>query len=147
LLHVPSAQTPKHPEQAPPAPPTPPVPVVPPVPPLPPALVVVVVVKTTDPPSVTSQRDPASQAMWGNGRGHQHSTDTDGGVVAPAHEFGHAMGLGDEYSEGPRKADGTRSVVATGPAGGLMGHVEAGSRPTPANFDELVNGRRPRARP
>lgn len=98
--------------------------------------------QTSDPPSTTTQRDPSNQSMWGNGPGYQHSTDADGGVVIPAHEFGHSMGLDDEYREGPRNPDGSRSLIQTGPPGGLMGHVDPGSRPTPDNFNELIKGKR-----
>ncbi|APR86119.1 Hypothetical protein A7982_11468 [Minicystis rosea] len=95
---------------------------------------------TTDPPATTTDRDPS----WQAGRaGYQHSTDTDGDRVIPAHEFGHSMGLDDEYREGPKTPDGHRSIVRTGPPGGIMGYVDPGSRPTPHNFDELVNGKRP----
>jgi uncharacterized Zn-binding protein involved in type VI secretion len=103
--------------------------------------------QTTDPPSVTTSRDPSNQAMWGNGSGYQHSTDADDGNVVPAHEFGHSMGLGDEYVEGPKTADGNRTITRTGPPGGLMGYIDPGSRPTPGNFDELINGKKPKAQP
>lgn len=99
--------------------------------------------KTTDPPSVTTQNDPSWQSMNGKNGGYQHSTDTDGGTLIPAHEFGHSMGIEDEYREGPKQPNGNRSLTRTGPPGGLMGHIEPGSKPTPHNFDELVNGKRP----
>jgi uncharacterized Zn-binding protein involved in type VI secretion len=99
--------------------------------------------QTSDPPDVTSEKDPSNQALWGNGRGYQHSTDADDGVVVPAHEFGHSMGLNDEYTEGPRDANGNRTIVRTGPPGGIMGYIEPGSRPTPDNFSELINGKKP----
>lgn len=99
--------------------------------------------QTSDPPSVTTRNDPSTQSLWGNGPGQQHSTDADGGVVVPAHEFGHSMGLADEYREGPRAPNGDRTIVRTGPSGGLMGYIDPGSRPTPGNFNDLVNGRRP----
>lgn len=98
--------------------------------------------KTADPPGVTSNKDPAWQSLNGNGPGYQHNTDADDGTLTPAHEFGHAMGLDDEYKEGPRLPNGDRNCIRTGPKGGLMGYVEPGSKPTPANFDELVNGKK-----
>lgn len=98
------------------------------------------VVQTSDPFVVTSQQDPSNQPFYGTSPGHQHSTDMDGPQLTVAHEFGHSMGLPDEYSEGPRNADGTRNVVRTGPPGGLMGHIEPGSKPTPDNFNSLVTG-------
>ena len=98
--------------------------------------------QTTDPPSTTTQKDPSNQSLWGKGSGYQHSTDADGGALVPAHEFGHSMGLDDEYKEGPRNPDGSRGIIHTGPPGGLMGHVDPGSRPTPGNIDELVNGKK-----
>jgi hypothetical protein len=98
------------------------------------------VVQTSDPPSVTGQKDPANQPFYGNGSGHQHSTEDSDGSVVRAHEFGHSMGLLDEYQEGPRNPDGSRSIVRTGPAGGLMGYIDKGSKPTPANFNSLITG-------
>src|SRR5262249_54544901 len=50
------------------------------------------VVKTTDPASVTRQKDPANQSLYGNGPGYQHSTEDDDGGLTIAHEFGHSMG-------------------------------------------------------
>ena len=97
--------------------------------------------QTSDSPYVTSRRDPSNQALYGNGSGYQHSTDTDGGLVTPAHEFGHSMGLLDEYTEGPKDADGNRTIVRTGPPGGLMGNIGPGSRPTPGNFGSIVGGK------
>lgn len=98
------------------------------------------VVKTTDPASVTRQKDPANQSLYGKGPGYQHSTEDDDGGLTIAHEFGHSMGLKDEYTEGPRNADGTRSVVRTGPKGGLMGYIDKGSKPTPDNINSLITG-------
>jgi uncharacterized Zn-binding protein involved in type VI secretion len=98
------------------------------------------VVHTTDPPSVTSQKDPSNQYLYGKGPGHQHDTDTQGGVLTPSHEFGHAMGLPDEYKEQGKNPDGTRKIVRTGPQGGLMGYIEPGSKPTPGNYNSLVTG-------
>lgn len=54
-----------------------------------------------------------------------------------------SMGLADEYRESPRAPNGDRTIVRTGPSGGLMGYIDPGSRPTPGNFNDLVNGRRP----
>lgn len=98
------------------------------------------VVHTNDPPSVTGQTDPANQPYYGRTPGHQHDNQDSTGEVVRAHEFGHSMGLKDEYTEGPRNPDGTRSIVRTGPDGGLMGHIESGSRPTPDNFNSLITG-------
>jgi len=99
------------------------------------------VVKTSDPPSKTGQDDPANQPAYGRGPGHQHSTENDDGTVAVAHEFGHSMGLNDEYKEGPRNRDGTRSVTRTGPPKGIMGYIEKGSRPTGDNYNNLITGK------
>lgn len=98
------------------------------------------VVKTTDPSSVTRQKDPANQSLYAKGPGYQHSTEDDDGGLTIAHEFGHSMGLKDEYKEGPRNADGTRSIVRTGPNGGLMGYIDKGSKPTSDNFNSLITG-------
>jgi hypothetical protein len=98
------------------------------------------VVKTSDPASVTRQKDPANQSLYAKGPGYQHSTEDDDGGLTIAHEFGHSMGLKDEYTEGPRNPDGTRSIVRTGPAGGLMGYIDKGSRPTADNFNSLITG-------
>ena len=84
--------------------------------------------------------DPANQAAYGRSPGHQHDTEDDDGGLTIAHEFGHSMGLPDEYREGARNPDGTRSIVRTGPAGGLMGYIDRGSKPTADNFNALVTG-------
>lgn len=98
------------------------------------------VVHTTDPASVHRTTDPANQHYYGRGPGYQHSTeDDDGGLTIP-HEFGHAMGVKDEYTEGPRNPDGTRSIVRTGPPGGLMGYIDPGSKPTPDNYNAIITG-------
>jgi hypothetical protein len=97
--------------------------------------------KTSDPPVVTSDKDPSSQPHYGNGEGYQHSTDNDDGVLASAHEFGHSMGLPDEYVEFPRYPNGKRHTVSTGPKGGLMGYTSPGSRPTPDNFGSIITGK------
>lgn len=102
--------------------------------------------QTSDPPSVTSDKDVSYTD--GKTTGYQHSTDTDNGVVTPAHEFGHSMGLEDEYQEGTiSKARGmlgfgNRTLTRTGPPGGIMGYVDPGSRPTSDNFDELIKGKK-----
>lgn len=98
------------------------------------------VVKTADPASVTRQRDPAHQSLYGKGPGYQHSTEDDDGGLTIAHEFGHSMGLKDEYTEGPRNADGTRSIVRTGKKGGLMGYINKGSKPNDDNYNSLITG-------
>lgn len=98
------------------------------------------VVKTTHPSSVTRQQDPANQSLYGKGPGYQHSTEDDDGGLTIAHEFGHSMGLKDEYTEGPRNPDGTRSIVRTGPNGGLMGYIDPGSKPTSDNISNLITG-------
>jgi uncharacterized Zn-binding protein involved in type VI secretion len=99
------------------------------------------VVQTTDPPSVTTQSThPSNQPFYGTSPGHQHSTDLDGGVHVVPHEFGHSMGLPDEYHDDPRNPDGTRNVVRTGPVGGLMGYSDSTSHPTPDNFNSLITG-------
>jgi hypothetical protein len=98
------------------------------------------VAQTSTPPSVTSNTDPAFQPFYGRQPGYLHSNEDDGGTVTTAHEFGHSMGLPDEYTEGPRNPDGTRNITRTGPVNGLMGYVNPGARPTSQNFSDLVNG-------
>lgn len=98
------------------------------------------VAQTTQPVSQTSQTDPAWQTYYDLGGGYQHSTDNDGGVVTAAHEFGHSMGIPDGYTEGPRNPDGTRSIVRTSPPGSLMGYIDPGSKPTPADYNSLITG-------
>ena len=95
---------------------------------------------TTDPPDVTGKKDPSNQPLYGNASGYQHDTDGDNGSLGPAHEFGHSMGLDDEYKEAGHDSNGNRQIVQTGPPGGIMGHVEPGSKPTPQNYQSLVNG-------
>jgi uncharacterized Zn-binding protein involved in type VI secretion len=99
------------------------------------------VVKTSDPPGKLSQDDPAYQPGYGRDPGHQHSTENDDGSLTVAHEFGHSMGLEDEYAEGPRNPDGTRSVTRTGPPHGIMGNIERGSRPSAENYHSLITGK------
>ena len=98
------------------------------------------VVQTSVPPHEHKNNDPANVSGGQGGRTYLHSNEDDGGTLTIPHEFGHTMGLPDEYREGPRNPDGTRSIVRTGPAGGLMGYIDPGSRPTPANFDSLITG-------
>jgi len=100
------------------------------------------VVQTTDPLSVTSHtKHPSSQPYYGNGTGHQHSTDDDGGYLVSAHEFGHSMGVLDEYKEGPPNPDGTRGAsIPTTPPGSIMGDTSAGSKPRNDNYVGLVTG-------
>jgi len=98
------------------------------------------VVQTRKPTRVTGDADPANTIPYGEAPSYQHSTEDDDGGRGQPHEFGHAIGLRDEYQEGPRNADGTRSVVQTGPPGGLMGYRDAGARPTPGNFRDLITG-------
>jgi uncharacterized Zn-binding protein involved in type VI secretion len=99
--------------------------------------------QTSDPPAVTSRKDRSFTSGFSKTSGYQHSTDTDGGMVTPAHEFGHSMGLDDEYKEGLASKVGLtdRTITHTGPDGGIMGYVEPGSRPTPDNFNDLINGK------
>ncbi len=95
---------------------------------------------TTDAPNVHKNNDPANQPYNGNGPGMIHDNEDDGGTLTIPHEMGHAMGLKDEYSEGPRDASGNRTIVRTGPAGGLMGFIDPGSKPTEQNYNDLVTG-------
>jgi hypothetical protein len=95
---------------------------------------------TTDPPEVHKNNDPANQPYYGNGPGMIHDNEDDGGTLTIPHEMGHAMGLKDEYSEGPPDADGNRTVTRTGPDGGLMGYIDPGSKPTDQNYNDLITG-------
>src|SRR5262249_33137721 len=93
--------------------------------------------QTSDSIHNTSNADPS----WQDGSsGYQHTNDMDEGNHVPAHEFGHSMGLHDEYAEGPKNADGTRNITKTGPPGGLMGNIGPGSRPTSDNFKQVIDG-------
>jgi hypothetical protein len=98
----------------------------------------VVVSHTMLSPTQSREQDPANVGARNVTYIHNNE-DEDGGLTIP-HEFGHTMGLNDEYREGPRNPDGTRSIVRTGPKGGLMGDVSPGSRPTDANHADLING-------
>ena len=95
---------------------------------------------TTDPPNVHKNNDPANQPAYGRSPGMIHNNEDDGGTLTIPHEMGHAMGLKDEYREGPRDASGNRTVVRTGPAGGLMGYIDPGSKPTDQNYSDLITG-------
>jgi hypothetical protein len=106
-----------------------------------PLAILVDVVQTDLPLSVTSNIDPSHQSPYGFGHGLQHSTDIDDpDVNAPAHEFGHVLGLDDEYKESKDHLLVGRHTVRTGPEGGLMGDGHRGSRPTEANYRALVSG-------
>jgi len=97
------------------------------------------VTQTSDPIQVTATGpNPSNQPLYGRSPGSQYSTDADHGNLTPAHEFGHSMGLPDEYTTttGP---DGRRQTTPTTP-GGLMGDISPGSKPTPGNYNSLVNG-------
>jgi hypothetical protein len=96
--------------------------------------------QTTDPPNVHKNTDPAFMHYNGSAPGMIHQNEDDGGTLTIPHEFGHAMGLKDEYTEGPRDASGNRTLTRTGPPGGLMGHIEPGSAPTDQNYTDLVDG-------
>jgi RHS repeat-associated protein len=105
--------------------------------------------KTVDPADVTSQKDPSNQSYYGRGPGNQHSTDVDDGYLIVAHEFGHSMGLKDEYIEfftdplgqPVNKVTHERMLIHTGPEGGIMGHsFESEARPTSENFSDLIWG-------
>lgn len=94
--------------------------------------------QTSDPFHVTSQNDPSNQSPYGRKDGYQHSTDSD---LCIAHEFGHAMGLGDEYAELPDPEDPTKRITVPWRAGDLMGDVTPGSKPTAQNFQSLITGK------
>lgn len=95
---------------------------------------------TTDAPSVHKNNDPANQPYYGTSPGMIHDNEDDGGTLTVPHEMGHAMGLKDEYTEGPKDANGNRTIVRTGPPGGLMGYIDPGSKPTPQNYSDLITG-------
>jgi hypothetical protein len=89
----------------------------------------------------TAEHDPSHQALYGRGPGYQHSTDLHPGAVVPAHEFGHAVGLDDEYVETKGHLGKKRHTRRTGPAGGIMGESQAAARPTAENFASVITGR------
>jgi uncharacterized Zn-binding protein involved in type VI secretion len=97
------------------------------------------VVQTNEPNEVTANTDPAYQPAYGRSPGYQHSRQTESRQTV-AHEFGHSMGLPDEYKEGPRTPDGKRTC--TFPCGDhdLMCHSDEGTKPTPGNYESLVTG-------
>jgi hypothetical protein len=100
------------------------------------------VAQTPVPLSGTSSgSSPSNQPEYGDRPGLQYTTDEDDSHVVAAHEFGHSMGLPDEYAELPPYPNGKRHVDRTGPPGGLMGYTEPGSRPATENFDKLINGK------
>jgi hypothetical protein len=95
--------------------------------------------KTTLSPAESRQKDPAN--AYPNGPVNVHANeDGDGGLTIP-HEFGHTMGLPDEYKEGPKDKDGNRTLTRTGPKGGLMGYIDPGSKPTADNYNSLITGK------
>jgi hypothetical protein len=100
--------------------------------------------QTGDTFSVMSNRDPSH--VFGT-TVYLRSNDMDGGQLTPAHEFGHSMGLPDEYEEsfvswlGGFSGLWDRECRLTGPVGGLMGRSGPGSRPTPGNIHDLIYGR------
>jgi uncharacterized Zn-binding protein involved in type VI secretion len=96
------------------------------------------VVQTSVPPNEHKNNDPAH--VDGSGNTYLHSNEDDGGTLTIPHEFGHTMGLPDEYTEGPRDANGNRTIVRTGPPGGLMGYIDPGSKPTADNYNSLITG-------
>jgi hypothetical protein len=98
------------------------------------------VAQTSTPTKVLDETDPAYQSPYGRKPGYMHSNEDDDGRVGIAHEFGHTMGLPDEYVEGPPNPDGTRNVTFTGPRDGLMGYTNPWAKPTPQNFSDLING-------
>jgi hypothetical protein len=100
---------------------------------------------TTLSAAAMSNTNPANQAPYDRGSflfgssGTQYSTAADSGSTV-AHEFGHSMGLEDEYKEGPRNPDGTRTTIPcqVHPAC-LMGH--SNGTPTPEDYNSLITGR------
>ncbi len=95
---------------------------------------------SSDPEVGTGQRDPAFQYFYDNGGGYQHTNDLDNGRVTSAHEFGHAMGIDDEYRPGPNDAQGRRTSISLSPPGSLMGENSSVARPTVANYNMLITG-------
>lgn len=104
-------------------------------------LAIEVHVAATDAPlTVTASIDPSHQAPYGLRPGYQHATDIEARATAPAHEFGHVLGLDDEYIE-DAPTNGARHTTRTGPELGLMGDASEGARPTQDNYDAIVTGR------
>lgn len=54
-----------------------------------------------DPIIVDDSTSRSNQTLFGNGPGHQTSTDADPGNYVAAHEYGHSLGLDDEYHDTP----------------------------------------------
>ena len=97
------------------------------------------VVKSTQSKQRNDDYDPANQPFYGRRPGYQHDNDMDSRQTA-AHEFGHAMGLPDEYKEGPRQPDGKRSCLFPCGDNDTMCHANEGNKPTPGNYDSLITG-------
>lgn len=83
-----------------------------------------------------SRHDPAHQPFNGDGTGYQHDTDLDGRHT-PAHEFGHSLGLPDEYET--TTVNGERMSIPA-PGSGIMGSTAPNQKPTQANYDSLLSG-------
>lgn len=99
----------------------------------------ITVAHATESRDVLSNKDPAHQQLSGP-RGYQHDNECDNGDVTAAHEFGHSMGIKDEYTENFRLPWQDRNLTRNSPPGSLMAYSEAGSKPTPANMKGLVDG-------
>ncbi|MCC6553313.1 MAG: PAAR domain-containing protein [Polyangiaceae bacterium] len=62
---------------------------------------------------VDNNTERSNQALFGNGDGHQKGTDADADKYVAAHEYGHSLGLPDEYHDEVRvQPDGTRKTVS-----------------------------------
>ncbi len=48
---------------------------------------------------VDDSTERSNQMLYGNGDGHQTSSDADAGNYVAAHEYGHSLGLEDEYHD------------------------------------------------
>lgn len=92
----------------------------------------------------------SNQMLYGNGDGHQKSTDADPGNYVAAHEYGHSLGLGDEYHDEyewqwgwpPRKNNGSvpndptkvnNIMSQTWPSGGVDPH------PYDDQYDQILD--------
>jgi uncharacterized Zn-binding protein involved in type VI secretion len=70
----------------------------------------------------------SNQMLYGNGDGHQTSSDADAGNYVAAHEYGHSLGLGDEYHDTPAgsvpndPAKVNNIMSQTWPSGGVDPH-------------------------